>query len=93
MQKTFTFYSDPGHGWVKVHREVLRDLGIDRQITHYSYMSQQYAYLEEDLDASTFQTAYAQKYGFAPRYVEQNNATRYSRIRNYPSYNAEVLYG
>jgi hypothetical protein len=53
--QTFTFkhYTDPGHGWVAVKKKFLEEIGIADQITSYSYMKGQTAYLEEDQDAST----------------------------------------
>ena len=36
-EKTFPFISDPAHGWVKVPMSVLVELGIDKEITSYSY--------------------------------------------------------
>lgn len=50
-------YNDPGHGWVKVPAALLFELGIAEQITRYSYMLNEFAYLEEDQDASTLFTA------------------------------------
>jgi hypothetical protein len=46
--------SDPGHGWLEVPRGLLEVLGIQDQITGYSYINNGYVYLEEDLDMSTF---------------------------------------
>ena len=39
MEKTFTvtMYSDPSHAWAKVKRQVLVNLGIDKQVSEYSY--------------------------------------------------------
>lgn len=34
----YDFISDPGHGWLKVKRSELRILGIDQQITPFSYL-------------------------------------------------------
>ena len=50
----FTFYSDPGHGWVAVPKALLRELGIAAKITSYSYERGETAFLEEDCDASAF---------------------------------------
>lgn len=43
--QTFTFHSDPQHGWLKVPKDLLATLGIDQKITRYSYMRGAYAYL------------------------------------------------
>lgn len=52
--RTFNFYCDPGHGWLKVPMELIKDLGIAEYITAYSYMRGKFAYLEEDADATLF---------------------------------------
>ena len=54
------WHADPGHGWLAVSRDLLRELGIERDITGYSYVSRdgQTVYLEEDLDAATFAKAW-----------------------------------
>jgi hypothetical protein len=46
-------YTDPGHGWGAVKRSVLRELGIIKQITPYSYQRGDTVYLEEDCDLAT----------------------------------------
>jgi hypothetical protein len=51
------FIQDPGHGWLKVPRKLLQQLGIEHKITHYSYQRADFVYLEEDCDYSTFQAA------------------------------------
>ena len=50
----FPFYMDPGHGWLKVPMRLLKELGIEPRITAYSYRRGDFAYLEEDCDATTF---------------------------------------
>lgn len=50
----FTFYSDPGHGWLAVSMDLIFALGIERDITPFSYRNGETAYLEEDSDMSTF---------------------------------------
>ena len=53
-QKTFTIivYSDRGHAWGKVKRQVLINLGIANKISRYSYQYKDNVYLEEDCDLS-----------------------------------------
>jgi len=50
----YTFFEDPGHGWLEVDREELRELGIEEDITGWSYQKGNKVYLEEDQDLSTF---------------------------------------
>jgi hypothetical protein len=47
------YYQDPGHGWIKVPRQLLLDFGIHKQVSKYSYESHDgmSVYLEEDSDA------------------------------------------
>ena len=59
MQRNFTFYSDPGHGWVQVHKAFLEQLAGPSWKTvfsSFSYFSRRdgFAYLEEDSDAPKF---------------------------------------
>ena len=86
MQKTFDFISDPGHGWVKVPMTLLQALCISEKITDYSYRRGDFAYLEEDLDASIFHQAYEQCFGFPPKYRERNAGQKCSRVRGYRHY-------
>lgn len=80
----FDVLTDPGHGWVKVPKKLLVELGIADKITPYSYMRGEFAYLEEDADASTFFEAMKA----AGKSIEQRvrHADRSSRVRNYSSY-------
>lgn len=52
MAKSYVFFTDPGHGWLRVPLKELTP--IQDKITPHSYMRGKYAYLEEDKDASTF---------------------------------------
>ena len=50
----YVFHEDPGHGWLEVPIETIRELGLADKITPYSYMDQYSVYLEEDCDLTTF---------------------------------------
>ena len=52
--KVFRAYTDPGHGWIAVKRNVLDILNIADKITPFSYQKGHTVYLEEDCDASLF---------------------------------------
>lgn len=83
----FQFYADPGHGWVKVKRDLLKELGIEEKISSYSYQRGEFVYLEEDCDQSLFwQTMKDQ--GCEVEYVH-HHTNNYSRIRSYQSFRAE----
>lgn len=49
------FYSDPGHGWLRAPRTLLKKLEIEDQISSYSYQFNNWVYLEEDRDMAVFQ--------------------------------------
>ena len=53
----YVFHSDPGHGWLEVKRQELKDLGILNEISQYSYQKGDTVYLEEDCDAALFTIA------------------------------------
>ena len=93
--KTYTYFTDPGHGWLRVKRAELNALGITNKISPYSYMRGDYVYLEEDCDMAKFMQAkgWLQADG---RVIEgfwsmgiiknQNCCNRQSTIRSYERY-------
>lgn len=83
----FTFYHDPGHGWVEVWIPWLEKLAIQDKISSYSYKNNNYAYLEEDCDATLFfQTL--KRLGVS-YYVRNVHTDKMSPIRSYKSYTTE----
>jgi hypothetical protein len=48
---SFTYYTDPGHGWVEVPLSLIHELGLTNKITPCSYQRGDTVYLEEDCDA------------------------------------------
>lgn len=63
-QKVFTFFQDPGHGWIRVSPADCADVGLSADsFTRYSYRDANFFYLEEDCDASRFAEAYQAKHG------------------------------
>lgn len=52
----YTFYEDPGHGWLEVPKAHIKALGIAGDISSCSYESDdgKMVYLEEDCDMSIF---------------------------------------
>ena len=87
MRTVFDSYSDPGHGWVKVPRSLLKELGIEAQITPYSYQRGDDVFLEEDCDLSTFMRAMEAR-GVTPKF-RHHSADKSSRIRKYNRYGSE----
>jgi hypothetical protein len=80
---THDFYTDSGHGWLKVPKTELKQLGIADKISPYSYMRGEFAYLEEDCDFGLFHEAmqaHNKDYSYKTHYTDE------SPIRNYQSY-------
>lgn len=84
-----TFFADPGHGWVRVPYSFLWELGIEGDISPYSYMDHQYAYLEEDCDFGILINAMKGK-GIGLELTEKHSDYE-SSIRSFPSYSSEYL--
>ncbi|MBP8060109.1 MAG: hypothetical protein V9E94_10560 [Microthrixaceae bacterium] len=76
-----TFVNDPGHGWLKVPLTDIAALGIEAQITPYSYIEGQFAYLEEDLDAPRYLEALTARGIPQPKITDQY-VERFSRNKD-----------
>lgn len=84
----FTFHTDPGHGWLAVPRAELNRVGVEAEITPYSYQSTDgsVVYLEEDCDAPTFIEAFKRLGGT----VELGESySEHTFIRTLPHYSKE----
>jgi hypothetical protein len=81
---TLDYYQDPGHGWVKIHLDKLKALGIKEEISYFSYTRKEYAYLEEDCDLNRLYQA-CDKHGIVLK-LREHIADKSSKIRNYQSY-------
>jgi hypothetical protein len=88
MKKTITktFYSDPGHAWLKVDIADLVDLGLERSITAYSFRRGSSIFLEEDLDATVFIKRHQQKYPNYQLKFNDQHTDQQSKIRSYQPY-------
>ena len=86
--KTFTVivYSDAGHAWGKVKRQVLVNLGIADKVSTYSYQYKDNVYLEEDYDLRLLMEALPEttRIKFVEKHTDGN-----SRIRSYERYAAQ----
>lgn len=80
----FNYYQDSGHGWVKVPRKKLVELGIINKISHCSYERGEFVYLEEDCDASTF--ADAMKATGKEVTYRSFHGNKQSKIRSYDTF-------
>ncbi len=59
----FVWHTSPSHGWLSVPRKLLNELNLLSQITPYSFQNGNRVYLEEDVDAQTFITAFEAVHG------------------------------
>ena len=80
------FFTDPGHGWLRVPLPMLLELNIAGEISRYSYYDKEHkaVFLEEDRDARIFVKA-ANKAGLT-LVVSTSHTNRDSWIRRLPSY-------
>lgn len=88
MIRTLNFHTDPGHGWLEVDRRELESMGIDTDISHYSYQHKNKVYLEEDCDAGKYLKE-LDKNGVKYRFNEKYQAN--TPIRNYESYSPAAV--
>jgi len=79
------FYADPAHGWGEVPMSMIKELCIEDQISHYSYMKGDMAYLEEDCDLSVFLRALESRGMGYPKFVEIHTNND-SPVRRYQSF-------
>jgi len=82
--KTFHFFADAGHGWMRVKLSDLRNSGVYEKISSYSYKKGDYAYLEEDCDAPLFLDGYKKLMG--EYQIKEHTPTKNSSIRNMPRF-------
>ena len=81
---TRKFYHDPGHGWLAVKVDELKELGITKKISVYSYQKGCTVYLEEDADMMEYIRAQQRK-GVEVNVTEIRHKIR-SSIRSYAQY-------
>ncbi len=84
----YQFFADAGHGWLKVSIEELEKLGIENKISGFSYMRNNFAYLEEDGDLSLFFEAKKFTAIDFDKVCKTHNSN-YSTIRSYNGYDYE----
>ena len=53
MEK-YIYTQDPSHGWVRVKKEEIKRLEIEKDISCFSYVNNKYVYLEESCDLGVF---------------------------------------
>lgn len=85
MSSTFTFLSDPGHGWLQVDWTHLKDVGLNpTDFSTCSYRKRNTFYLEEDCDAYKFITAWKAKHGQDSFHFVEGHSDHSSFIRSLP---------
>ena len=76
-----TFHADPGHAWLEVPIDTLKEVDPELQYSHYSYRNGANAYLEEDCDAPRF-LRLANKHGIIVSITERYTDGEH-HIRNF----------
>lgn len=90
---TFTWHSDPGHGWLQVETSIIKSIAL-LGISTCSYIdgaANLIAFLEEDCDAPLFLNAYQEAHPrteikFREKYVDQSHW-----IRGLPCYDEQEI--
>lgn len=81
---TVTFFSDASHGWLRVPRKLVEQLGIADKVSVHSYEKADKVFLEEDCDAPlAFRAMDAQKIKYN---IIDKVSSKSSRIRSYSPY-------
>jgi len=80
MKLELTFHADPAHGWAQVPKTIITDLGLERLISHYSYVDNHSVYLEEDCDLGLFMNK-AEELGWSITFKD-NFTNHDSPVRN-----------
>lgn len=77
---TFTFHTDPSHGWLEVRTSELFKVGLlPSDFSAYSYQQGNVVYLEEDCDAPMFIRSYEQHFGPISVVEKFNNYSHWIR--------------
>ena len=87
MRKRFDYVTDSSHGWLKVPMAELERLNIVDDISTFSYVKNDMAYLEEDQDMAVFLTARQARE--EPVKLVDHARKGSSRIRNYPMFGGD----
>lgn len=87
-KKTRTYHTDPAHGWLEVNRHELIALGIDQQVSPYSYQNRDAVYLEEDRDMGLYLAAHGPQWRDMIEITESYRER--SHVRNYAGYRPQA---
>jgi hypothetical protein len=89
VRDSYVYHQDSGHGWLEVPAREIRAMGLEGRITPCSYLYQDKAYLEEDMDAGTFLDM--RKLLPKPVSIQNNYMDGMCRIRDYPHYRPDNI--
>ena len=90
LRNTFDLVTDASHGWLKVPVSELERLNIVEDITTFSYVRNDMAYLEQDADMATFLKA-REAEGKPVTKVKEHNRNGQSRIRKYAMFGGDRM--
>ena len=88
LRNTFDLVTDASHGWLKVPVSELERLNIVEDITTFSYVRNDMAYLEQDADMATFLTA-REAEGKPVTKIKEHSRNGQSRIRKYAMFGGD----
>jgi hypothetical protein len=88
IKKKYSYIQDPGHGWLSVSHEDIKELGIKSLISQCSYMNSTRVFLEEDQDMKVFLDA-AKQHGWVLEI--KNSVVDKTAIRSYAAYNQDWI--
>jgi hypothetical protein len=89
VRDSYVYHQDSGHGWLEVPAREIKAMGLEGRITPCSYLYQDKAYLEEDMDAGTFLDM--RKLLPKPVSIQNNYIDGMCRIRDYPHYRPDNI--
>ena len=82
-EKSYTFFSGPGHGWLEVPLKLAKLLELIKEISVYSYYDakKEILFLEEDCDAPKFNKKFLEFFKVEPK-IDFKNIENENFIRN-----------
>ena len=83
----FIFHGDPGHAWLEVPLSLIKEYGLEKDISSYSYINEKsgMVFLEEDSDMPKFLKAFQRETGLIPDLFD-NYTKSDSTVRQLPRY-------
>lgn len=79
---TYSFYSDPSHGWLRVSKRDIDKVGLNASsFSTFSFLDDKFFYLEEDLDLKIFFNAFHRMFMKEPSIRLMPQSSRTSKIR------------